>query len=576
MKTIKFMSYILMLFSLLIYNTACSDDNDDKTSVGLIVSTDAISIEKQGETRVMHLKTDVDWSIGNSETWCTVTPASGQGTGTIKIEVSAPANPRTDSRSATLTVKAGTFTETVTVTQEGSDLLILKQNKYDIGAEGEEINVELQVSGNHTLKINADWITKSTQRAVSDKTERFIILPNTSNEDREGTIDFTVGDLTETVTITQKGVQLSIPSDRTGMDSDALVLASKMGIGWNLGNSLEACASPTEASETMWGNPKTTKAMIDAVKEAGFNTVRIPCAWSGYIENQSSYKIKDSWLARVKEVVDYCVDNDMYAILNIHWDGGWLENNPVYDKQEEVNEKQKALWEQIAVYFRDYDERLLFAGTNEVSSGDPTAETTMVQMSYNQTFVDVVRSTGGRNTYRNLIIQSYATNIGHALDYLKISTDPTPNRMMVEVHYYDPWDFCGLESDASWATVKNLWGKEGRYDQYGPISDWGQEDWVHDRFGAMKSNFSDKGYPVILGEYGAILRTSLTGTDYQRHVESRNYYLNYITKTALEYGMVPVYWDNGNTGNLGFGLFNRNNYEQIHPDAVEAIISAGK
>jgi len=354
-------------------------------------------------------------------------------------------------------------------------------------------------------------------------------------------------------------------------------LAAKMGIGWNLGNSLEACASSTEANETLWGNPKTTKGMIDAVKAAGFKTIRIPCAWSGYIENQTTYKIKDSWLARVKEVVDYCADNDMYAVLNIHWDGGWLQENPIYTKQEEINKKQKALWEQIAVYFRDYDEHLLFAGTNEVGyeTGDPNSENIEVQLSFNQTFVDAVRSTGGRNTYRNIIVQSYATNIGYALDYLKVSDDSTPNRMMVEVHYYDPWDFCGLESDASWATMKSLWGKEGGYDQYGEISNWGQEDWVRDRFGNIKTTFIDKGYPVILGEYGAMLRSYLSGTELENHIKSRNYYLNYITKEAINYGLIPMYWDNGNTGNLGSGLFNRSTYEVVHADAVEAIISAG-
>ncbi|MDR1370581.1 MAG: glycoside hydrolase family 5 protein [Dysgonamonadaceae bacterium] len=362
---------------------------------------------------------------------------------------------------------------------------------------------------------------------------------------------------------------MSIPADKTGMNSDAVVLSGKIGLGWNLGNTLEA-SNANSASETMWGNPQASKILIDSVKAAGFNAVRIPCAWNGYIEDPVTYKIKDSWLARVKEVVDYCVENDMYAILNIHWDGGWLENNPIYSKQEAVNKKQKALWKQIAVYFRDYDEHLLFAGTNEVHVDyrEPSNENIAVQSSYNQTFIDAVRSTGGRNMWRNLIVQAYNTNIDWAVKYLTLPVDPTSNRMMVEVHYYDPYEFCLKEDNSVF-----LWGKD--FTGSGMVS-WGQEDWVNTQFKKMKTHFTDKGIPVILGEYGTILRTNLAPADYISHLKARNYYLNYVTKIALQNGMVPVYWDNGSTGNNAFGLFNRHTGKQVHADAIQAIINASK
>ena len=340
-----------------------------------------------------------------------------------------------------------------------------------------------------------------------------------------------------------------------GMDKNAVELAQEMGIGWNLGNTLEACHGMDFASETLWKNPKASKRIIDGVKAAGFKTIRIPCAWNGYIEDQKTYKIKDSWLARVKEVVDYCIDNDMYTIINIHWDGGWLEENPTYEKQVEVNAKQKALWLQIATYFQGYGEHLLFAGTNEVRAdyNMPSYENLEVQMSYNQTFVDAVRSTGGQNKWRNLIIQAYNTNINHAIDFLKMPVDPTPNRMMVEVHYYDPYEFC-LKEDSS-------------------IFEWNEEDDSANRqFSRMKSHFVDKGIPVILGEYGAILRTSLAAEDYKKHLESRNRYLYYVTKAALANKLIPIYWDNGVIGNNGFGLFDRNTGRQIHKDAISSII----
>ena len=285
-----------------------------------------------------------------------------------------------------------------------------------------------------------------------------------------------------------------IAPDATGMTSTAKVLAAKMFAGWNLGNALEA-----PGDETAWGNPKVTQTFIDSIKAAGINTIRIPCAWDGYIENVSTCKLKASWLARVKEVVDYCFKNNMYVILNIHWDGGWLENNPTYAKQYAVNAKQKALWEQIAVTFRGYDEHLLFAGANEVNIGSatPTAENFEVQMSYNQTFVDAVRSTGGKNTNRDLVIQAFNTNIDQAVSNLIVSNDNIQDRLLVEVHYYDPWDFCGLETDQTWATVKYLWGTE--YAQYGAISSWGQESYVLTQFQKMKTNFVEWNGSVCLG-----------------------------------------------------------------------------
>jgi endoglucanase len=347
------------------------------------------------------------------------------------------------------------------------------------------------------------------------------------------------------------------------MGSNAKTLAAKMYMGWNLGNSLEC-----PGSETAWGNPVITKTLIDSVKAAGFNTIRLPCAWDSHLEDATTFKIKSSWLARVKEVIDYCYSNNMYVILNIHWDGGWLEENPTYAKQVAVNAEQKALWEQIAVYFRDYDEHLLFAGTNEVHAGygTPTTENITVQLSYNQTFVDAVRSTGGKNAYRNLVVQAYNTNIDQAVSYLKIANDTQQNRIMVEVHYYDPWDFAGDASSSIY-----LWGAD--YKQYGSVSSWGQESYVLTQFNKMKTNFVEKGYPVILGEYSATRRSSLVGEALTHHLASRAYYFEYVTEQAKKYGLVPCYWDNGGIGNNACGVFNRNDCTVFDHQALNALMS---
>lgn len=446
----------------------------------------------------------------------------------------------------------------------------------NFSAEGGTSTVKITMNGDFwVVYSDKDWCTVSKGYSSNAKDQLTVTVAfNPVKTARTAELKF-IMDEKDTVFVAVQQEELKdlypdyssrIAPDPTGMTTDASELAAQMFAGWNLGNTLEA-----PGGEISWGNPAVTQNFIDSVKEAGINAIRLPCAWNSHIENAATCKLSISWLSRVKEVVDYCYSKDMYVILNIHWDGGWLENNPTYAKQFAVNSKQKAFWEQIAVNFRDYDEHLLFAGTNEVhSSTDPTTENHIVQQSFNQTFVNAVRSTGGRNYYRNLVIQAYNTNIDLAVSKLVISNDNVDNRLMVEVHYYDPWEFCGLEADATWATVKNLWGVD--YAQYGPIAEWGQESWVLTQFQKMKTNFVDEGYPVILGEYGVTRRSALTGSTLQHHLDSRAYYYRYVTQQAKNFGLVPFVWDNGSTGNLGCGIFNRNNGTVFDRQTLDSLI----
>ncbi len=358
------------------------------------------------------------------------------------------------------------------------------------------------------------------------------------------------------------GLALTITFSQAQTSSTATELAGKMTIGWNIGNSLEV-----PDGETAWGNPEVSQTLIDAVSDAGFNTIRIPCAWDSYAD-ESTHEIDADWMSRVKEVVDYCYENDMYVILNAHWDGGWLEENPTYDSQDEVNEKQEAYWTQIAEYFADYDEHLLFAGTNEVhyDYNDPTDEYIEVQESYNQTFVDAVRATGGNNATRVLVVQTYNTNAWYGLNYFSLPDDDVDNKLIVEIHYYDPYNFT-LNSDNSSACI--VWGSPW---SDGDVCSWGQEDYVDDLFDQVETKWVDNDVPVIIGEYGVINRTDLTGDDLTDHTESREYYLEYITSAAVEYNIIPIYWDNG-AEEKGMALFDRSSGEVVDEGALNAIIS---
>jgi endoglucanase len=358
-----------------------------------------------------------------------------------------------------------------------------------------------------------------------------------------------------------------IAADNSGMSSTAVQLAAKIKIGWNIGNTMEATGG-----ETAWGNPKVTKALIDAVKANGFNAVRIPCSWNQYLENSATAKIKADWLNRVKEVVQYCVDNDMYVLVNIHWDGGWLENNITEAKKVENNAKQKAFWEQIATQLRGFDEHLLFASANEPAVEDATQMAVLT--SYHQTFIDAVRSTGGKNAYRTLVVQGPSTDIEKTNKLmLTLPTDKVANRMMAEVHFYTPYNFCLMDTDQSWGKMFYYWGAT-----YHSTTDpdrnatYGEEADVDKLFKSMKTQFVDKGIPVLLGEFGAIRRTSLTGDALTQHLASRAYYLKYVVKQAKANGMLPFYWDAGGIGNNGSAIFDRSNNTVFDTQALKAMM----
>jgi aryl-phospho-beta-D-glucosidase BglC (GH1 family) len=221
-------------------------------------------------------------------------------------------------------------------------LLNASQETIEFSSSGGNGTLVITMNGNSWVaSLNQAWCSISDKASSMERTDLTIVAaPNTSNEARATTLSFTM-DSKETiyVNLKQEGKTAVVPivypsysnwqqSDDTGMSSDAFALAAKMEVGWNLDNSLEV-----PGNETDWDNPKTTQAFIDAVKTSGINAIRIPCSWNSYIENTNTWKLKDSWLARVKEVVDYCYQNDMYVIINAHWDGGWLENNPTFAKR---------------------------------------------------------------------------------------------------------------------------------------------------------------------------------------------------------------------------------------------------
>lgn len=547
---IYFLGTLTCLMSLLL--SACSED-DATGAPYLKISKEELVFGKHEGEALLYIQSNAVYEVtSDAADWCSVVQQVSTSEKTAKYLVHVTENPNTENRTAVITVKGAEVNGTVKVVQTANDYLLVEQHEYTLPGEGGEFTVQMQTTGDCQIDINADWIQHVDTRAVETRTETFMVAQNATGEIRTATIVFTLDNLTESVTVTQEA--LSVPeADKTGMEQDAPELMKNIKIGWNLGNSLEATGG-----ETAWGNPATTLAMIDKIREMGFNAVRIPCAWDQYLSDETTYEIKSSWLSRVKEVVDYCMQNDLYAILNIHWDGGWLENDIPNGYSEEVNNKQKVLWTQIATYFRDYDEHLLFAGCNEPNVEDEDDMATLLK--YEQTFVDAVRATGGKNVYRNLIVQGPSTDIDKTMQYMtSLPVDMTPDRLSVEVHYYSSWQFCGMENDESLGKAFYFWGEENKKYATGTYEGrWDNicgEDYIKSQFQKLKEKFTDQGVPVIIGEFAAVRRTLPDQQAQEGHDLSRAAFDKCVVREANARGLVPFYWDRGD------GVFDRKNLQ---------------
>ena len=344
-------------------------------------------------------------------------------------------------------------------------------------------------------------------------------------------------------------------------DMTVMELVHDMGQGINLGNTLEACGGWINPSggvrgyETAWGSPVITEKVIQGYADCGFGVLRIPVAWSNLMEED--YTISEELIDRVKEVVDWTLDTGMYAIVNIHWDGGWWENFPTdYD---ECMKKYTRIWEQLSEEFKDYGDKLMFESLNEEggwesvwnsysNSDNGKDEAFGILNNINQQFVDIVRGSGGNNEGRHLLIAGYNTAITHTCDeHFKMPDDPM-NRCAVSVHYYAPSTFCILEKDESWGKAKTTWGNEKDLEE------------MHELIDMMKTTYIDKGIPVIVGEYGVA-----TGNKEYEQVEN---WMATVTEAMFEAGLCPVIWDaHGH-------FYNRMSYQFIYPEMLEKIMAA--
>lgn len=330
---------------------------------------------------------------------------------------------------------------------------------------------------------------------------------------------------------------------------NAAAIASDIRVGWNLGNTLDCYDITWKVSshETAWGNPVTTKAMIDTVNAAGFNAVRIPVSWTDHISDDGT--IDGAWMDRVQEVVDYSMNNGLYTILNVHHDDyTWL--NPTYADENSITPKFRRIWEQIAERFKDYDTKLLFEGMNEprvVGStyewSGGTAEEREVINRLHQVFVDTVRASGGNNPARTLIVTTHAASItSGAVEGLVV---PDDGNIIVSIHSYAPWKFTTLE-----------------FPEEKDFNDAGKSE-LDKGFDYLYGTFCLKGIPLIIGEFGA---------ENKDNAAERAEYYEYYIQAAAQRGIPCFIWDNGPEDS--FGLLDRDNCTWYDQNIIDGIMRA--
>lgn len=316
-------------------------------------------------------------------------------------------------------------------------------------------------------------------------------------------------------------------------DISAKELVSEMKIGWNLGNTLDAAGSKGLDAETSWGNPKTSEDMIRFVKDAGFNVLRVPVTWDGHMDE--NYNVDPEWMARVKQVVDYGINNGLYVILNTHHEEWYY---PDADNKNEDIKQIKALWSQIADEFKGYDEHLVFEGLNEPrlrntafewNGGTPAAQEIVNE--YETAFYETVRNSGGNNAKRHLMITGYAASSqSSSLEAIKLPEND--NKIIVSVHAYLPYSFA-LDTQGT--------------DKFDEKTDACSIDSL---FANLNKLFLKKDIPVIIGEFGSVNKYNE-----QDRIECAKYYLS----MAKKFGVPCVWWDNGEFVGSGenFGLMRR-------------------
>lgn len=334
----------------------------------------------------------------------------------------------------------------------------------------------------------------------------------------------------------------------------AIDFAQTLGIGWNLGNNLDAWDENGVAVETDWGNGLATQAAFDAVAKAGFKSVRIPITWLGHMGEAPDFVISKERMDRVAEVVGYAHNAGLKVIINIHHDGHadgghadkytWLKVKEAAQNDSinaSIKVQLKAVWTQIANRFKDEGNWLIFETLNEIHDGNWGNKSIMesaqdqfrVLNEWNQVALDAIRATGGNNETRYIGIPGYVTQPWLTTETMKLPKDKVEGKLMVAVHSYDPWDYAGSGKYSEWGHNSTVKDDNGNIMYLN-----GEEEYVN-MLDNLYKTYIEKGIPVYFGEFACVHRTN------ERAESFRKYYLEYVVKAMKDRKIVAFYWDNG-------------------------------
>ncbi|MDE7347599.1 MAG: cellulase family glycosylhydrolase [Muribaculaceae bacterium] len=548
---------ILSGFSLLL-SMAVASCGEDKTPVidngwnsGTLTVKEEVLLA--GSTsQSLNIKASVRPTLTSDAQWLKIGEVKSLTTGIYSVELTAEVNATGETRTAKVTVTAGKESAIVTVTQHSGDVVEIRSvdPEGELDPDGGTLTIKYASTGVPATNL-PEWIKETGTRSLDEGVLSLTYSPNNSGKEREGIIVLAVGkDAVANVTVRQGARTVAALNGKSAVE-----IAADMYAGINIGNTMEC-----PGGEGDWSMP-VNETYVAALANMGFNAVRIPCAWDAHAKDGV---IDSAWLDRVDEVVGWVISNGMYALLNTHWDSGWIEGDPCKKGFDEaVNAKFGSYWTQIANKLNHYDQRLLFSAMNEPPV-DETSKATKEKgidaiMKYEQTMLDAVRATGGNNLDRVLVMSVPNTNIEIAAEgYFHMPADVVEDRLMVEAHFYSPYNFNMMTEDASWGKVAWYWGKENHVAGSDRNSTWGEEDYVKDQMQLMKTHFVDKGYPTVLGEYCVCEdRSNLPGVDKEKHHASQLHWNRVVTREAKNAGCVPFFWETGGDINRRDGSINR-------------------
>jgi endoglucanase len=457
------------------------------------------------------------------------------------------------------TVDTGLRTGDATKIELWKDSVAISELSFSMG-RGSTI-IGISADGSWTAELSdTTWCKLAVHAGYGYTNKRSYtklnVLKN-EGEKRSATLTVKSGAVVKTLTINQNGTG----TDPNDPFMSVFTLVERMGLGYNLGNTLDSNPigswwnpegkDPIDF-ETQWGQPETTQEIIDFIAEGGFKTIRVPVTWG--IHCNEDNVISKAWMNRVEEVVNMVLNAGCYCILNVQHDSGDAENSWLradLENYPEISAKFKKIWEQIAERFSDYDDRLIFEAFNEILSasgewGDPADKSCYTAVNQlEQDFVNVVRASGGKNEYRNLICNPYgAGSTAAKLAGMEIPVDKHPNHILASVHSYDPYWFCNDTNDKDTQQL------------YIYIFDNTCQQEIDEMFTRLENRFSGElGVPFILGEFGAIGKHAA--------MSERVKYAQYMKKKLEQYNTTALWW---------MGLFDREELEWTEPDIYNALM----